>query len=273
MTELSFADAVRAGGFVLLGELFPDYPSAQGLLDDVGISMARLPAFGTPEVGRWWWQVGRRIEQGHFPNVGQRELFAAALAYAPDNALLRRLLGESGPTSVLFLLANPEERGRNRLDVEVREVQAVRREYPEQLEIRVSHATRIQDLVRELADGKLDILHFAGHGTADGRLILDGPGGGEPVESAHFAGLVVAAGHPRCVVFSSCFNGGYLPLLRGSATHVIGSAEPISDKCAVFFSAAFYRRLAAGRPVPDAHAFADAAMTVQGCESRMRIWG
>ena len=273
MTGPMFPEAARAGGFVLLGEMFPDPASAQMLLDELGVSTVHLPPFGTPDIGRWWWQVGRKIDQGHFRDAGLHELFAAASSHFPGNAALRRLTGGSGPTSVLFLLANPESRGRNRLDVEVREVEAVSREYPDQLSVRKCLATRTRDLVRELAGGELDIIHFAGHGTEDGRLIFDGGNGEQPVEPTDFADFVVAAGNPRCIVFSSCFSGGYLPLLKGSAAHVIGSETPINDECAVHFSAAFYRRLAAGRPVPDAFAFAHAAMQVSGCGRPMRIWG
>jgi len=273
MTGPTFAEATAGGGFILLGELFPDQASAGALLDDAGVPMAHLPPFGTPDVGRWWWQVGRKIEQGHFRDVGLRELFSTALSHVPGNLRLRRLCGAGVPASVLFLLADPGSRGRNRLDVEVREVEAVRREHPDRLEVRVSFATRTKDLVRELADRELDIIHFAGHGLEDGRLVLDGPEGGHPVAPGDFADLVLAAGHPRCVVFSSCFSGGYLPLLKGSAAYVIGSDAPISDECAVRFSGAFYRRLASGRPVPDAYAFAGAAMKVDGCPPTMRIWG
>lgn len=271
MTEPSFDKAVRSGGFILLGELFPDRVSAQMLLDGLGIKMAQLLTFGTPDIGGWWWDVGWKIKLGLFANVQVADLFAAARTRFPDSAELRRLLAATGPTTVVFLLANPD--GRNRLDVEVREVDAVRREHPEQLAVQVSHATRLRDLIRVLADSRLDIVHFAGHGTRDGRLVLDGPNGGQPVAAADFAQLMVAAGHPRCIVFSSCFSGTYLPLLRGSATHVIGCDIALSDKCAVDFSAAFYRCLAVGRPVPDAYAYAVAAMRVGGCAAPMRIWG
>jgi hypothetical protein len=273
MSGPSLEDASNSGGFELLGELFPDPPSAQMLLSRLGVAMTRLPPFGTPDIGRWWWQVGRKIDLGHFAAVGLPELFRAAVAEVPENAALARLAGRSWPIVVQFLLANPEAHGRNRLDVDVREVEAVSREFPGRLDIRVSHATRLQDLIRVLAGGGIDIIHFAGHGTPDGQLILDGPAGGRPIDLGDFAGLIKAAGYPRCVVFSSCFSGVYLPLLRGGAEYVVGSEEALSDKSAVHFSAAFYRCLAGDRPVPDAVSFAAAAMKIAGCASPMRIWG
>ncbi|WP_433824586.1 CHAT domain-containing protein [Actinoplanes sp. CA-015351] len=274
MTELSFTDAENAGGYLLLAEIYHNQPSTQLMLMRAGIPMNGLAPFGQPNIVDWWRQVGLTVEQGAFARVGQRQLFAAARQQYPGNKLLSRLAaGEPGHASVLMLLASPEDRGRMRLELEARAVESIAREYPDRLRPRVSLATRLRDLERELVDAQpLDILHFAGHGTADGRLIFDGPGSGHPVDPAGFSELVAAAGTPRCVVFSSCFSGNYLPALRGAAKNVIGSEVALSDKCAVVFSRAFYRILATGRPVPDAYRFAAAAMRAEGCGSPMRCW-
>jgi hypothetical protein len=134
-------------------------------------------------------------------------------------------------------------------------------------------------LRRALHDGPVHVLHFMGHGTfhqvtGEGALLFEKEGGKPDfVQASALAALVRDFPTLRLVFLTACdsarmtqeegldaFGGVASALLLAGVPAVLAMQYRISDRAAILFSEAFYRRLAAGDPV-------DAATT----EGRMAV--
>jgi hypothetical protein len=119
-----------------------------------------------------------------------------------------------------------------------------------------------------LLDREAQVLHFMGHGgfdpkTGEGCLYLESPGGAsDPVPAGTFVDTIRDFPGLRLVVLNACNSGragggemaqpfaGLAPaLMRAGIPAVLAMQLPISDRAAIAFSEAFYRRLGAGDPV------------------------
>jgi predicted ATPase len=104
-----------------------------------------------------------------------------------------------------------------------------------------------------------DVLHFTGHGTAEGHLLLeDDYGLAQLMDAGCFLRLLPAdrKQRPCLVVLSACHSepvGG--ALRKAGVDHVVAvdRATPIPDRAATAYAAAFYRALARGGRLNHAH--------------------
>lgn len=123
-------------------------------------------------------------------------------------------------------------------------------------------------LRQALHDGRFHVLHFLGHGafnrsTGEGALLFETAGGGpDLVPAASFADLVRDFPSLRLVVLTACessrmpgqegpdpFGSVASALLLAGLPAVIAMQYEVSGDASDLFTAAFYRRLAAGDPV------------------------
>jgi len=115
----------------------------------------------------------------------------------------------------------------------------------------------------ELGRKHWDVIHFTGHGTDDGRLVLeDGRGGAQLLSKQDTARLFPAEQAPL-VLLSACFSEtvGSALIAAGVPTVVaIDAQTPIADLAAIRFAEHFYAGLARGSSV--ALAVADARRAV-----------
>jgi tetratricopeptide (TPR) repeat protein len=183
------------------------------------------------------------------------ELPAAPNA-APARALLRVLVAAACP------------RGLPRLEVE-RELEHVRSALRGTWHVRAEFLAKARlEAVRErLLAGRHRVLHVVGHGdhdeaTGEGRLLFEGEDGeAEPVSGEELAGSLSDLTGLGLVVLNACatarlvagggnpFAGVATALVRAGVPRVLAMQAPITDRAAIAFSRAFYRRLAAGDPV------------------------
>lgn len=164
-------------------------------------------------------------------------------ATAPASAFAR-------PIRILFLAANPTDTTQLRLGEEVREIDAALRqaEYREHFDLRQHHAVRVADLQGLLLRHQPDILHFSGHGSDAGEIILeDGSGRAHPV-TPQALGSVFAArkSNIRCVVLNACLSQAQAEAIVQHVDAVVGMAVAIGDRAAISFATAFYQALAYG---------------------------
>lgn len=154
---------------------------------------------------------------------------------------------------ILFLTANPSDTSRLRLDQESRAIdQALRRaQFRDRFEFNQYQALRLADLQECLLRFAPHIIHFSGHGTGDGRLILeDASGKGRPVSERALEGLFQnLRDNIRCVVLNACYSDNQARAIAKNVDCVIGMSEAIGDESAISFSSAFYQALAYGRDV------------------------
>ncbi|MGF1933897.1 MAG: AAA-like domain-containing protein [Nostoc sp. ChiQUE02] len=142
---------------------------------------------------------------------------------------------------ILILTAIPDGL---RLDKEIREIEdAIRRAIRrEQFEIKIRTAVRPQDIRRAIAEEYPHIVHFCGHGTSDGCLVLEDDGGNhKPVPPQGLAALFkLHAEYVNCVVLNACYSEKPAYAISQHINYAIGMNQPIGDKAAIVFAVGFY---------------------------------
>lgn len=175
-------------------------------------------------------------------------------------AKLEKILLEffpQGPTGapkqkkILVLAANPLETDRLMLAEEVRLIKERLNEQEAGREFRVESewAVRPDDLSKFLLEHEPVIVHFSGHGSPTGDLILQSETGAPaPVGVNVFANLFQILKSPtECVVLNACYSSAQAQSLANYVGCVVGMNKAIGDESALRFTGGFYRGLAFGR--------------------------
>jgi len=183
--------------------------------------------------------------------------YTAAIA-----VLEQSIYGQSQPTNkestmrILFLAANPLDTDPLRLSAEVRTIDERLRlaEFRDRFELIQHWAVRAGDLSEFLLRHQPHIVHFAGHGSDAGEIVLeDELGQAKAVPPAALAQLFrILKDNVRLVVLNACLS---LPQARAIAKEidcVAGMTRAISDEAAIRFAGGFYRGLGYGRSVQTA---------------------
>lgn len=255
MAALTAGRLQQDGVLRVLAELYADPLSAELLLRGLGADLTRLPPFGGSQapLGHWF-RICLTIEHGAF-GFTLEDLVRAAHRDFPSNDLLARYVRPGTPEgtpddrlTVLCLLAGPREKSRLQLRHEYRTIEeAARRGRRRTLDIRLTAATRRRDLIPALTEHKPDVLHFGGHGSADGDLLLEEDDGSVAPVSAKALGTVLdAVGGVTVAVLNACHLGRYLDVVRPHVGEVIGSPAKLNDEDALAFCRDYYAALALG---------------------------
>jgi CHAT domain-containing protein len=156
----------------------------------------------------------------------------------------------------LFLAANPAGMPRLSLDREIREITAKIRssEYRDALQLVSEWVMRPDDLLQMLNVHKPQIVHFSGHGTAAGEIVLvDDNGIHKPVSIAAIRALFTTLkDNLRLVILNACYAETQARAITEVIDCAIGMDEAISDEAAITFIASFYRALGFGRSIQEA---------------------
>jgi len=175
---------------------------------------------------------------------------------------------------VLFLATNPQDQTQLRLDEEIRAVtEKVRAsEYRDSVELISKWAVRPQDLLQGLNEHKPHIVHFSGHGSDTGDLLLqDDSGNTKPVsKDAIVITMSTLADNIRVVVFNSCFSIGQAEAVTEHVDVAIGMNASIGDEAARVFAAQFYSAIGFGRSVQQAFDQGIAALMLEGIPEDMK---
>lgn len=115
-------------------------------------------------------------------------------------------------------------------------------------------AVRAMDLQGHLLRHRPHIVHFSGHGTKCGEIILeDNTGNRCPVSPAALkTTFATLKDNIRCVLLNSCYSEAQAKGISESKDCVIGMSRSIGDDSAIAFAASFYQALAYGRSVKEA---------------------
>lgn len=218
-------------------------------------ALARVPA-ATPIFDNRGLRVGGDVYQ-----AAGNQYFGSAHAQGGGTATVTNIIGAAaGPlpaaspapaagVSLLFLAANPVDTPRLRLDQEARRVDAALRQarHGGRFHLTQQWAVRGEDLLDALLRGRPAIVHFAGHGGAQGQLCLeDAAGRAAAVAPGALAGLVGVAGGVRCTVLNACWTDALADALLAISACVVGMTAAVMDAAAIAFAAGFYRALADG---------------------------
>ena len=157
---------------------------------------------------------------------------------------------------ILFLTANPSDSSRLRLDHESRAIdEALRKaEFRDRFTFEQYQAVRIKDLQECLLRFKPHIVHFSGHGSSAGQILLeDNNGNSKPVSEYALGTLFsVLKDNIRVVVLNACYSEQQAKAIAQHIDCVVGMSDAVGDESAVSFSASFYQALAYGRDVQTA---------------------
>lgn len=204
---------------------------------------------------------------------------------------------QEGLTTVLFFAANPQDTGRLRLDVELREVREALQAatYRETIQVKALPAARPKDLRLGLLRNNPRILHFSGHGVrGKGAAFAEGNGsergalnltweddaidpglkGGIALEDENgntkivggdvLAGLIKLFPSIECVILNACYSEVQAKAIIPHGPCVIGMNTAVPDKTAILFARAFYEALGEKRSLPDAFAYAKTSIDLDG---------
>ncbi|MBW4500547.1 MAG: TIR domain-containing protein [Scytonema hyalinum WJT4-NPBG1] len=173
---------------------------------------------------------------------------------------------------ILVLAANPKNTTKLRLDEEVREIaEGLRRSKKSNQFVTESRwAVRPDDLRRSILDFEPQIVHFCGHGEANGGLVLeDITGQAKPVKPEALAGLFELFAQVECVLLNACYSEKQAEAIVQHIDYVIGMKQAIGDRAAIKFAVGFYDALGAGRTIEVAHKFGVNAIQLEGISEEL----
>lgn len=169
---------------------------------------------------------------------------------------------------LLFMGANPSNLTARALGAEVRDISdALRKaDMGDRFEIAHAWAVRVSDLHQCLLEHKPTIVHFSGHGTPDGKIIVeDAQGQSRAVPPAALTRLFeILRDNIRCVVLNACSSQPQAEAIARHIDCVVGMSAAIGDAHAIAFATAFYRALGFGRTVKEALALGCNEVMVEG---------
>ena len=156
----------------------------------------------------------------------------------------------------LFLASNPKGTTPLELDREIREITEKIRaaEYRDSIDLISAWAVRPDDLLQLLNQHKPQIVHFSGHGSKSGEIILvDSRGEKKPVNPAAIKALFqTLKANIRVVILNACYSKMQAEAITQVIDCAIGMNEAIGDEAAIAFAASFYRAIGFGLSIKQA---------------------
>lgn len=168
--------------------------------------------------------------------------------------------------SVLYLATSPKNAARLRVDEEARDIhEAIRKsDNPQCIEFSDRWAVRQTDLLQALNETNPDIVHFSGHGTDDGGIVLEDQFGNAALLDKERLSAVVgaAAKRVRLIVFNACYSDEEAEKTLRHVDATIGMTDSISDVAAKAFAAQLYSSIGFGLDLQTAFNQARAAIAL-----------
>lgn len=242
-TGLQREDAIDEDLFVLLERERPRLKASVDQLRQHFIGPAtgagpRAPSLGGPGVG-----------------------LPAALAQGAAQKRLR----------VMFVAANPAALPELQLAEEAKRIEDKLRGTPaeQRIDFDWHWSAGPESLVDMFFPNPPDVLHFAGHGTASGGLMVQtADGRAHPVAPEAFAELIsVRPRRPRVIFLNACFSAVMARAISPFIDAVVGMRGEVEDRAARQFAVEFYRALAHGDAIKPAFDTARAALRVYNLSS------
>jgi len=186
----------------------------------------------------------------------------------PDGQLQTMQPNQNSKIRILFLAANPRDLSSLRLGEEIRTIEERLRlsEFRNHFEIEQSHALRYSDITEALLRYKPDIVHFSGHGSSSGEIMLESEvGGTHPISPSILKQLFgLLKDNIRCVVLNACWSVHQAEAIATEIDCVVGMERAITDKGAIQFASGFYQGLAYGRDLETAFKLGRAQIDLSG---------
>jgi len=170
--------------------------------------------------------------------------------------------------TVLFLAANPTDTPALRLDEEARMIfEKIRQsEFRDSVEFESRWATRAADILQAINETNPTIVHFSGHGTDNGELVLLNPDGTHKLVSKEAISMAMSTASDviKLVVFNACFSEAQAENVVTYVDSAIGMGTSISDEAACVFAAQLYSSIGFGNSLTTSFNQAVAALMLEG---------
>lgn len=181
---------------------------------------------------------------------------------------------ELEPSTVLFLASNPALVPALELGEECRAIEEKIRaaRFRDQIRFRSRWAARPDDLLQALNEEAPSVLHFSGHGFGDHGLCFQAKDGSAlQVGADGLAQVIRAVGASvMVVVLNACYSEVQAQALVAQVPCVVGMPDAIGDAAAITYAASFYRALAFGKSVANAHEQGLAALALHRTSGQTR---
>jgi hypothetical protein len=201
------------------------------------------------------------------------EIYGATSVPAPSNVGAQPAGGKKEPDQykILFMSANPRDTSHIHLDEEMNVVNTVLTMAAKRhrFDLVAASAVRVSQIQEQLLRHKPNIIHIAGHGSANGELIFN-----NEMNKAQMVPMTALANtfkilkrsevDIRCVVLNACYSEAQAAVLVGVIDVALGMSTAIGDKAATEFSAGFYRGLGNGQNVEIAFEWAKNQIELSG---------
>lgn len=180
-----------------------------------------------------------------------REIKAAATLETPKK-VYREAKGEVD--TVLFLAASMKGQVALIADRELREI---RDAVYDGIQLEKRTITKPQELGEALLQLRPRIVHFSGHSTSEGKLVLiDDSGERRVVGLAELASLFKLVTHQvECVVLNVAHSSTVAEAIAEEIKYVVAFNTKVNDTAAIAFAEAFYKAISFGRTIREAYEF------------------
>ncbi len=174
----------------------------------------------------------------------------------------------SNRTKILLFASNPENTDRLALGEEVRLISKKIQEakYRDSLEFITTWAVRPSDLLDELNKHKPEIVHFSGHGSGEGGLVLSDDNGELKLIATDILKELFSKlkDNIRLVVLNACFTNIQAQAISEEIDCVIGMNKSFGDDAAISFAGYFYSAIAYGRSISEAFEQGKMSLKLEG---------
>ena len=177
------------------------------------------------------------------------------------------LKNDTNKIVVLFLASNPDDTNRLRLDEEARAIQEMIRksEHRDSISFVSRWAVRPMDVLQAINEESPTMVHFSGHGSSEGEIVLQGDDGSRKIitPEAIAAAIATAVDSVRLVFFNACFSSEQAKKVVTYVDSAIGMHTSIGDEAARVFASQFYSAIGFGKSLDNAFKQGKAALLME----------
>lgn len=188
---------------------------------------------------------------------------------------IKKLKQPKEKINILFLGANPDiilkdgsEQSKLKLDKEAREIkEAITKSLNrDSINLETRWAVRTSDLFQAINEVNPTIIHFSGHGTEDGHLVLqDNNDNPKFVDIDSIVKMIDAStDNLRLIVFNNCFSSLFAECVVDSVEATIGMNNSTSDEAAIIFFSQLYSAIGFGNSLEKSFNQAKARLLLEG---------
>jgi esterase/lipase superfamily enzyme len=243
MTEAALYDLLAKCNDAMLDEILAQLPSASKY----------VRGLGAPTASRVHDLLRVAHAQGLFRQLEKilADMFRDASKVGSD------LPAPPASRCLLILAANPKETDPLAIEEEVKAIKDRLQlaDSGRAIRVEVELAARITELSKLLLHHQPTIIHFSGHGSPTGEIILEDENSRAfPVNVDKLAKLLSILGEKiECVVLNACYSGARAVALSQQVGCVVGMDKAIGDPSALRFSVGFYTGIAYGKDYKTAY--------------------